>query len=175
MSLPDWAAQHLQILLDTLAMQTGGFGVRQTLSSYRMKFHNHCTYTSPSRCHGPGPPGHKGLYSKSMTCQSRWRTKLETSQWMGLFQKWKSCYLRNVTGFIVLQAAIETESLTSPVPSLRHWLVRRRPAAGFLPTGNLYLVWKCHWCCCVHTWSILYHSCIWMLSSAMKSWDDSIY
>ena len=30
-----------------------------------------------------------------MTCQ--WRTELETSQWIVLIQKWKFCYLRNVT------------------------------------------------------------------------------
>ena len=102
--------------------------------------HVYITNDSPSRYPGPGPPGHKGPYSKSMTCQSRWRTELETSQWIVLFQKWKSCYLRNVTGFIVLQAAIETESLTSPIPSLRHRAFHRRPAAGFGTTGKLYLV-----------------------------------
>ena len=153
MSLPDWAAPpaHPQILLDTLAMQTGGFGVRQTLSSYRKKFHNHWTYTSPSRCPGPGPPCHKGPYSKSMTCQSRIALQVETSQWIILFQRWKFCYLRNVTGFTVLQAAIETKSLTSPVPSLRHWAVRQRPAAGSGPRAICTWFENRHWCWCVHT------------------------
>ena len=44
------------------------------------------------------PPGQKGPYSKSMTCQWRTELQVETSQWIVLIQKWKFCYLRNVTG-----------------------------------------------------------------------------